>query len=506
MIATQTPHLRLLPLFSLNTSTTTTTTTTTFLPHFPTLHLRRRLRPIHSTATTSPSPSPSQISSIPEEELSDTRVVAFNIPWSSTAADILALFEKFGTVVDVELSKYSKKRNRGLVFVEMGSKEEAAEAFKKLDGSEYQGRTLKILYAKPKEKNASISPDLPKIPLLYNLFVANLSYEVKSKDLKELFASKGCRVVRAEVMYQENPRRSSGYGFVSFGTKREADKALSTFQGKELKGRPIRVEKSKPFVRINEAKLASQSPDVSKASYPLQTQDVSKGSTLAQTQDVSEDSTPSRTQDHLAYSRRSGLNQLSRGRHLSLHEYDDKKREGSSKSVVHSAYGKFVTESPAHYLQPKIKIRITVRSGKAMRAATPDRNPLASTYSTNSSGDFIFNCGGLSVAFVFVTSWDTARTSLIYRRVMKLKEQFANLYVVVTLPTSEQNESFVLCKRQDAVNKRKAELSQAIGSIEAIAKASKEQLLESTDLSADKVETIVRFFRDPKFYLSPKLN
>ncbi|KAL9255242.1 29 kDa ribonucleoprotein A, chloroplastic-like protein [Drosera capensis] len=297
MLATQTPHLRPLPLFS--TTTIFTTTAAAFLPHFPTLRLRRRLRPLLSTATTEPSPSPSlsQISSIPKEELSDTRVVAYNIPWSSTTADIRPLFEKFGTVVDVELSLYSKRRNRGLVFVEMGSKEEAAAVFEKLDGSEYQGRTLKILYAKPKEKNASVSPDLPKIPLLYNLFVANLSYEVKSKDLKELFASKGCRVVRAEVIYQENPRRSSGYGFVAFGTKREADKSLSEFQGNELKGRPIRVEKSKPFVRINDAKLASLLPDVSKASSPLQFQNVSKGSTPSHTPDVSEDSTPSQTQD-----------------------------------------------------------------------------------------------------------------------------------------------------------------------------------------------------------------
>ncbi|GAB2290560.1 hypothetical protein Dimus_024838 [Dionaea muscipula] len=184
--------------------------------------------------------------------------------------------------------------------------------------------------------------------------------------------------------------------------------------------------------------------------------------------------------------------------------------------------------------------------------------------------DFIFNCGGLSVAFVFVTSWDDSCTSLLYSRVMKLKEQFAHLYVVVTLPTREQNDSFVrsyfksgidigrptfvlvkdlemgfekivkmahargVCKQQNALNMMKAErkqavqgmdvflgvvtsipgldshdahsLNQAIGSIEAIAKASKEQLLESTDLSAEKVETITRFFRDPKFYLSPKIN
>ncbi|XP_010677006.1 protein PARTING DANCERS homolog isoform X1 [Beta vulgaris subsp. vulgaris] len=184
--------------------------------------------------------------------------------------------------------------------------------------------------------------------------------------------------------------------------------------------------------------------------------------------------------------------------------------------------------------------------------------------------DFIFNCGGVSVAFVFMTSWDCSSTSHMYHRVYKLKEQFGNLYVVVTLPTREQNDSFVrsyfksgievgrptflpvldlemgfekivklahargVCKQQDIVARMKAErkhavegmdaflrvvtsipgidnhdansLNQAIGSIEAIAKASKEYIMENTDLSADKAENILRFFRDPKYYLSPKIN
>ncbi|XLR27267.1 hypothetical protein S83_055167, partial [Arachis hypogaea] len=47
-------------------------------------------------------------------------------------------------------------------------------------------------------------------------------------------------------------------------------------------------------------------------------------------------------------------------------------------------------------------------------------------------------------------------------------------------------------------------LSQAIGSIQAIAKASKDQILENTNLSAEKAEMISRFLRDPKFYSSPK--
>lgn len=50
------------------------------------------------------------------------------------------------------------------------------------------------------------------------------------------------------------------------------------------------------------------------------------------------------------------------------------------------------------------------------------------------------------------------------------------------------------------------QLYQAIGSVEAIAKSSKKSITENTDLSAEKAETIERFFRDPKFYLSPKIS
>ncbi|XVF30198.1 hypothetical protein REPUB_Repub16aG0036700 [Reevesia pubescens] len=186
------------------------------------------------------------------------------------------------------------------------------------------------------------------------------------------------------------------------------------------------------------------------------------------------------------------------------------------------------------------------------------------------SPDFIFNCGGLSVAFIFVTQWDSCNVETIFSRAKKLKGQFAHLYVLLNLPTREQNDSFVhsyfkyemnlgrptfvlvqdlemgfekivkiahscgVCKQQEVKPKLKAErnqsvqgmenflrvvtsipgidnhdanaLNQAIGSIEGIAKASKEYILETTDLSADKADTIVRFFRDSKFYLCPKIN
>ncbi|KAJ8747267.1 hypothetical protein K2173_012918 [Erythroxylum novogranatense] len=164
--------------------------------------------------------------------------------------------------------------------------------------------------------------------------------------------------------------------------------------------------------------------------------------------------------------------------------------------------------------------------------------------------DCIFNCGGSSVAFIFVTKWDCANPIPIFTS----KGQFANLCVVVSLGMEIGRPTFVSvqvleigfekivniahargeCKRRGVVSRLKGErkqalqgmdvfqrvitsmpgvnnydavaLNQAIGSIEAIAKAGKESILENTDLSADKAETITRLFRDPKLYLSPKFN
>lgn len=49
------------------------------------------------------------------------------------------------------------------------------------------------------------------------------------------------------------------------------------------------------------------------------------------------------------------------------------------------------------------------------------------------------------------------------------------------------------------------QLIQAVGSIEAVSRASKNYILENTDLSPEKAETIVKFFNDPKYFLCPKI-
>ncbi|XP_030455284.1 29 kDa ribonucleoprotein A, chloroplastic [Syzygium oleosum] len=184
-----------------------------------------------------------------EEEFSRTRLIAQNIPWACTAEDVRSLFEKHGTVVEVELSMHSKTMNRGLAFVEMGSAEEALAALNSLESSEFEGRVLKVNYAKLRKKKPP-PPAQPRPVATFNLFVANLSYQARAKDLREFFGSGSGRVASAEIIFHENPRRSSGYGFVSFISKKEAEAALTTFQGKDFMGRPLRVARSKQFLKL----------------------------------------------------------------------------------------------------------------------------------------------------------------------------------------------------------------------------------------------------------------
>ncbi|XP_026416395.1 multiple RNA-binding domain-containing protein 1-like isoform X1 [Papaver somniferum] len=173
-----------------------------------------------------------------------TRLLAQNVPWTCTDQDIKVLFEKYGTVLDVELSMHSKTKNRGLAFVTMGSEEEAVAAMTNLEAYDFDGRILKIAYAHPKKKKEI--REAPPAPTKFNVFVGNLSWDVTSSGLREFFSSLNDNVVSAEVIYQTTElRKPSGYGFVSFGSKEEAEAAITAFKGKILMGRPLRLARSR---------------------------------------------------------------------------------------------------------------------------------------------------------------------------------------------------------------------------------------------------------------------
>jgi RNA recognition motif-containing protein len=75
-----------------------------------------------------------------------------NLGYNVSSSDLEQLFSQFGTVVSAQvIADRESGRSKGFGFVEMGSDEEAQSAISALDGTEQDGRTLKVNEAKPRE-------------------------------------------------------------------------------------------------------------------------------------------------------------------------------------------------------------------------------------------------------------------------------------------------------------------------------------------------------------------
>ncbi|MBN1899883.1 RNA-binding protein [Candidatus Sumerlaeota bacterium] len=70
-----------------------------------------------------------------------------NLNYSVTTDQMEALFAQFGQVKDVRIIE-----GKGFGFVELSSAEEAAKAMETLNGSEFEGRKLRIDEARPPKK------------------------------------------------------------------------------------------------------------------------------------------------------------------------------------------------------------------------------------------------------------------------------------------------------------------------------------------------------------------
>ena len=75
-----------------------------------------------------------------------------NLSYSVRSADLERLFAEFGTVVSAQvIEDRDTGRSTGFGFVEMSSDSEAEAAASSLDGTEHEGRVLKVNEAKPRE-------------------------------------------------------------------------------------------------------------------------------------------------------------------------------------------------------------------------------------------------------------------------------------------------------------------------------------------------------------------
>ena len=78
------------------------------------------------------------------------------------------------------------------------------------------------------------------------LFVGGIPYRKTEEELQQLFSQAG-EVVSVAIPMDRETRRPRGFAFVEMVDDAGADKAISMFDGSDMDGRRIAVNKARPM-------------------------------------------------------------------------------------------------------------------------------------------------------------------------------------------------------------------------------------------------------------------
>jgi len=78
-----------------------------------------------------------------------------NLPYRASEDELKQIFAQAGTVVSVRIvTDANTGRSKGFGFIEMESEEQARKAIEQLNGSDFQGRSLRVAEARPPSRES----------------------------------------------------------------------------------------------------------------------------------------------------------------------------------------------------------------------------------------------------------------------------------------------------------------------------------------------------------------
>jgi|SRR5581483_2341533 len=81
-----------------------------------------------------------------------TKLFVGKLSFNTTDESLLALFQQYGEVLSAQvITDRDTKQSKGFAFVEMKEQADAQAAINALDGNEFEGRSIVVNVAKPRE-------------------------------------------------------------------------------------------------------------------------------------------------------------------------------------------------------------------------------------------------------------------------------------------------------------------------------------------------------------------
>eukprot|EP00240_Pyramimonas_obovata_P003932 CAMPEP_0118924716 /NCGR_PEP_ID=MMETSP1169-20130426/2725_1 /TAXON_ID=36882 /ORGANISM="Pyramimonas obovata, Strain CCMP722" /LENGTH=355 /DNA_ID=CAMNT_0006865847 /DNA_START=568 /DNA_END=1632 /DNA_ORIENTATION=- len=166
------------------------------------------------------------------------------IPRSLTKEELEELCQEHGDVFEIRLLKdVTTGQNRGYAFVVFKTREAAAKAIEKLNGSEIKGK-----------KGVRVTLSESK----FRLFVGNLPRAMTHAEVLEMLKKQEPGVEALELPSELNAARNRGYAFVDLYNSAAAERARKTLTrpGFKVKENVLTVRWAEPRNEIPQADLA----------------------------------------------------------------------------------------------------------------------------------------------------------------------------------------------------------------------------------------------------------
>lgn len=176
-----------------------------------------------------------------------TNVYINNLSPNMDEAKLTEMFSKFGEIKTLKLVTPDDDKNKSFGLIDFVDHESAQKAVASLNDTEVDGVKVYVARAQSKgerRKELQKKYEKSRSELLNkyqgtNLYIKNLDDTVDNEKLQEIFAPIGT-IISARVMLDQNGK-SRGFGFVSFTTPEEANKAITEMNGQIVSGKPLYV-------------------------------------------------------------------------------------------------------------------------------------------------------------------------------------------------------------------------------------------------------------------------
>jgi len=77
------------------------------------------------------------------------------------------------------------------------------------------------------------------------IYIGNLDYNVTEEDLQKAMEEKGLQTKELKIVTDKFTGRSKGFGFAEFEKAEDAQLAIDSLDGYEVKGRQLRVNRAR---------------------------------------------------------------------------------------------------------------------------------------------------------------------------------------------------------------------------------------------------------------------